>query len=719
MKKWEKKTVTKTEIAPLCEKYDISQILASIFVRRKITEGKDLLYFLEDDLRFEHNPFCFSSMEDAVERILQAKEENEKILIFGDKDVDGVTSTAILYEYFEQNNYDVQYKIPLDDDPYGLTKKAIEEFANLGGTLIVTVDCGIANVEEISFAQTLGIDVIITDHHNPQNEIPEAIVILDPKIENENYPFPDISGAAVAYKLVSALRFSQSDFYNAEICFFDICEHLDNSEDKNSIYYTADCVKIRNCVKIRELHEKIIPGKTDFHNMKLPYFLQGQMIYVWNAKNMKEELSKIFGNNIEFNLFDFQSEVSKIIPQLKNVDSKKLCTLSSIAKYNENENNIINSLFNLYITYVNKRLLLKDKKLNIQKNYEIQLVSLAALADIMPMQNENRIFVKNGIKSFNQDSPRPGLKELFSKMKINCENLSSQDLSWYITPALNAAGRMGKADIAFKLLTSKNSNERETLAQQIIDLNELRKEQVSSSVFTLQEKIKQSLQENNEKLCLIVDDKINKGITGLLANKIMGDFNVPSIVITISDDLFIGSIRSCRGLIATDFLCSFGDIYENWGGHDCAAGFSLTKENYSIFLQKIKEKTNEINLCEKEETVFIDAQIPLDYLNAETFKILDIFEPFGNENNELIFKTEKIFLFDANLVGKKEPFHLKLNFDTGSFKIPAMFWGQGEKLNSSIKKGNYYDIVYTLSFNFFNGRKTPQMIIKDCVLHGE
>ena len=90
---WVKKPVTKKEIEPLCNAYGISQLLASIFVRRGITSGNELLYYLEEDLRFQHAPFCFSAMEDAVERIYQAKEEGEKVLIFGDKDVDGITST--------------------------------------------------------------------------------------------------------------------------------------------------------------------------------------------------------------------------------------------------------------------------------------------------------------------------------------------------------------------------------------------------------------------------------------------------------------------------------------------------------------------------------------------------------------------------------------------------------------------------------------------------
>ena len=182
MLNFQKKPVKKCEIEPLCEKFNINQILASIFVRRGITSSADLMYFLEEDLRFQHSSFCFSDIEDAVERIIQAKEDNEKILIFGDSDVDGITSTAILYDYLVKFGCDVQWRLPLADDAYGLSMAAVDDFAAQQGSLIITVDCGISNVEETKHAMEMGIDVIITDHHNPQKELPPALIILNPKI---------------------------------------------------------------------------------------------------------------------------------------------------------------------------------------------------------------------------------------------------------------------------------------------------------------------------------------------------------------------------------------------------------------------------------------------------------------------------------------------------------------------------------------------------------
>ena len=124
----------------------------------------------------------FSGMEDAVERINQAIDEKEKVLIFGDKDVDGVSSTAILFEYLSSMGLDVKWRLPVGEDSYGLSISAVDDFAAEYGSLIITVDCGISNNIEIDHANELGLDVIVTDHHNPPDELPKASVIIDPKL---------------------------------------------------------------------------------------------------------------------------------------------------------------------------------------------------------------------------------------------------------------------------------------------------------------------------------------------------------------------------------------------------------------------------------------------------------------------------------------------------------------------------------------------------------
>ncbi|MCR4579370.1 MAG: single-stranded-DNA-specific exonuclease RecJ [Treponema sp.] len=707
MNNWHKKSVTLKEIEPLCKKYNLTQLEASVLVRRGITQGSDILYYLESDIRFQHPAFSFFEMEDAVERIIQAKEEGEKVLIFGDSDVDGITSTAILYEQLVRMGIDVQWRLPLADDAYGLSIQAVDDFAAQDGSLIITVDCGISNINEISHANDLGIEVIVTDHHNPPEVLPEAIIILDPKIEDSGYPFQHISGAAVAFKLVSALRFAETDFYNAEISILQITQNDEN--------YDIDCLKIKNQVKIKELHEKVIPGQTSIYDLKLPYFLQGQLIYVWDSRESLATLKELFGSGIEFNLIDFREQASRVMPALKNKNAADLQSLSLMAKYNAEENSIIQSLYNLYVSYSKKINLNKHPELKKYEEADLQLVGLAALADIMPMQNENRIFVKNAVSSIKKTGPRTGLAELFTKLKLNREILTSTDLSWTVIPALNAAGRMGKSNLSLQLLISKDPKEREKLADDIFNLNEDRKNLVTNALFKIQDKASDSIKEHGGKLCLVLDESINKGVTGILAARLMQDNNLPAIAVTYNDNICVGSMRSCRGIIATEFLSRFGNFFINYGGHDFAAGFSFEKNKSEEFIALAHKLAMELVLEEEQLNVEVDAEIPPNYLTPEAFKLIDLMEPFGNSNPELVFMTSAFSICDAQVVGKKEPQHLKLTFDAGKYKIPAMYWSQAERLRKDISIGQKYDILYAMGKNYFNGMITNQIIIKDCI----
>ena len=277
MKKFNKKTISKDQVLNLHNKFGLSQLEAAIFSRRGLTSGQDIMYYLESDKRFMHLPFEFSSMEDAVSRITDALDEGEKILIFGDKDVDGITSTAILYGYLKKQGADVSWRLPVGDDAYGLSIEAVDDFARNYGSLIITVDCGISNNQEIAHARSLGLDVIVTDHHNPPENLPDATLFIDPKINDSGYPFKDISGAAVAFKLVQALRFSNFALYNQDISLLNV----EKTSDGN---YKLDIIKTRNLIKKDKYSKTFEAGFGSISNTKLPDFLRGQQILCWNKK---------------------------------------------------------------------------------------------------------------------------------------------------------------------------------------------------------------------------------------------------------------------------------------------------------------------------------------------------------------------------------------------------------------------------------------------------
>lgn len=708
MKKYIKKNVSIDVVKQLHEKFNLSKLEASILARRNITSGNSLLYYLEDDLRFSHIPFLLKNMEDAVERILAAKEEGEKVLIFGDRDVDGITSTAILYSYFKSQGMDISYRLPVGEDAYGLSIAAIDDFAKNYGSLIITVDCGISNIKEIDYANSLGIDVIVTDHHNPPEVLPNALTIIDPKISDSGYPFKDISGAAVAYKLVSALRFSKYDIYNQEFCLLNVVKTEGNT-------YIIQCIKIRNLVKIAELTQEITEFPISINSTSLPEFLKGQIILTWNVNSTKESLQEIFGTRIDFNLIDLQSEISKEIPFVagKTIDQLNKC--SKISKYTDYETTDLEALHNLFITYIEKINSKKFPKDAVDSSNDLQLVTLAALADIMPMQNENRIFVKSGIHSINKGKTRYGIAELLARLNLVGKPLNSTDISWKLIPVLNAAGRLGQSNLALELLISEDATERERLAEKIIELNEQRKRFVEEAEFSTIQQAQESLQIYDNKICLVADEKINKGITGILATKMVQKFQVPSIAITFTEDKSVaaGSMRSCRNCVATKLLDNFGDFFINHGGHDYAAGFSFDSAKLEIFKAKLKELSKDIILSDEGDEIIVDAELPTEYINPDLLPLVEKFEPFGEENRDLVFVSKSLKIQDAKIMGKTEPYHLKITFDCGKYKFPAIFWKEGERLNRDFKIGDKVDVLYTIGKNVFNGNITPQMIIID------
>jgi single-stranded-DNA-specific exonuclease len=184
---------------------------------RGIIDKKQIDSFFTSNIDLLHDPYLFQDMETAVARIVTAIETGEKITIYGDYDVDGATSVAVLYLGLKQLNAVIDYFIPHRIlDGYGLSLQGLEQLRDKGTSLIISVDCGIIAIDEIRTINEMGMQIIVTDHHNPRNELPDAVAIINPKIESDHYPFRDLAGVGVAYKLLMAVytKFSLDNFEN-------------------------------------------------------------------------------------------------------------------------------------------------------------------------------------------------------------------------------------------------------------------------------------------------------------------------------------------------------------------------------------------------------------------------------------------------------------------------------------------------------------------------
>lgn len=223
MKVWSVAKVNKERAIAMANKLEIPPLLAMMLDIRGITKKEDVINFLQENKDFS-DPFLMKDMDKAVERITTAVENGEKICVYGDYDADGVTSTSLLYSYLRDSlGADVMFYIPTrTGEGYGMNKGAVDKIHSLGVTLIITVDNGISAREEIDYANSLGIDTVITDHHMPSGAIPKAVAVVNAHQKDDKSPFKDFSGVGVAFKLVMAIEGEYADVDSLLENFSDI-----------------------------------------------------------------------------------------------------------------------------------------------------------------------------------------------------------------------------------------------------------------------------------------------------------------------------------------------------------------------------------------------------------------------------------------------------------------------------------------------------------------
>ena len=221
-KRWEVKKSDSVIVQKLAKDLDVSEIVAHLLALRGIKTFTEAKLFFRPELSHLHDPFLMKNMDLAVKRIETAISKKQKILVYGDYDVDGTTSVAMMYSFLKKYNQNIEYYIPCRyEEGYGISLKGID-YANANNfALIIALDCGIRDIEQIDYANERGIDFIICDHHTPSDKIPNAIAVLNPKQIDCNYPYKELSGCGVGFKLIQAYCI------NNDISFDEIIEYLD------------------------------------------------------------------------------------------------------------------------------------------------------------------------------------------------------------------------------------------------------------------------------------------------------------------------------------------------------------------------------------------------------------------------------------------------------------------------------------------------------------
>ncbi len=696
---WDKQSLDPAEIRELAKKLDLDLLTCSILLRRGLSDSPGMMFLLEDALRLLHNPFLFDGMDRAVDRIRRAIAEGERIAVFGDRDVDGITSTVTLVEALEEMGGQVSWLLPQGDDSYGLSAAVIDRLAEEGVRLLITVDCGISNAEEIRQAAGRGIDTIVVDHHNPPAELPDAVALIDPKLAGSRYPFRDIAGCTVAAKLVWALHFSRTPLYGQEVCLLNIRPVNGGCE--------AEAVKLVNLTEKERLVESFIQGMADWGRSRMKTFLAGAEVLVYDREPQERMLEWVFGVPVALDCTDLQPRLAECFPAVAGKSLLRVREISRLARFQARRFGELDMLASLYTSMV-----LKQEEGPAEGLQRIlDLVTLGTLADLMPLVDENRILVRKGLEELNR-LKRPGLRALIVRQNLHGRRIATSDIAWQITPVLNSAGRMGEPDVAARLLLTRSPEEAEPLVDALLDLNRRRKGMGDQAWERCLDLGRKSLEKGKGRFILVADRAIHRGVTGIMASRMVAAFRVPVIVMAVSDERTVGSLRCPYKL--DHFLDHFSELLLNYGGHDHAAGFSMAAANLEAFERRFYSLLDELVFPDvQEEKIQVDAEIPHKFLTPDLIRTVEFFEPFGEGNPPLVFLTRGVTLEAVDPIGKREDAHLKMTIAAGRHRWPAVCWNAGERCGTEFRPADKVDIVFRLGRNYYENQETLRLTILD------
>ena len=689
------------EVCSLAAQYDLDSLTAFILIHRQMAAPERIVYFLEKNERFLHNPFIFPEMEKAVNRVMLAAREGEKVLIMGDRDVDGVAATVIMVEALRMVGIDPRWQVPVGDANYGIDSKTLQESAKTGVSLVIAVDCGTTNFNEIKLAGDLGLDVLVFDHHMPRkDELPDVYAIVNPRIPG-SYPFDGLCAAAIASKFQWALSLAQSPLQ-------DYCL-LIARQDSDAI--EVEAVQMHNLLEVSRISVSNAAGETD--REKLRDYIGTRPIISYDCATQIPLISAFF-NGAKVDIVDAASEIAVVFPALKNLSLTELEESSRLARYSPQKIGPLSTLRNLMISI---------KLRSMRPHFEawrrgLDLVALGTLADMMPLWDENRILVRMGVDRMNQvgGERRMALRELLIKLRLHEKQISTMEIVWQICPLINAAGRMGQADIAVKLFFETNPIAIASLASRLFEFNKERRALGDHLWEKLLPRAYQSLDDFAGRMLILADSEIPRGLTGILATRFQRAITPVAIVIAIKDEKASGSIRCDSSINALSWLKSASWLFDDFGGHPQAGGFCISSAEIARLIQSSREWISRVEPPETgSDKLNVDAELlhqEISRLGPERIdNLLKSLEPYGQGFRPPVFLTREVRIFQASLFGKPENRHLKLLVSLGSNRWPALWWNGADNYGSLIKIDGEVDLIYRFDRDLWRGNNIHRLTI--------
>ena len=530
-----------------------SPLSAMILAARGMKDSQSAKAYLRCDGAMP-DPFLMTDMDLAAGRVSVAISRGEKIAVFGDYDVDGITATCLLSDFLRRHGADVISYIPgRTEEGYGLNPIAIRQLHSEGVKLIVTVDCGITAISEAQLCKELGIDLVITDHHECKDILPDAIAVVNPHRPDGGYPHKTLSGVGVAFKLAAALCGSQ---------------------------------------------EEVLEDYAD-------------------------------------------------------------------------------------------------------------MVCLGTVADVMPMQGENRIFVSRGLQSL-QHTHRPGIAALMKESSCEPQTVSASAIGFMLAPRINAAGRMGKIDLAIELFLTKDAERAGYLARALCELNKQR-QTVEAAIYD--EAIAMLRGQTNPEAIVLAGETWHQGVVGIVASRIADEYNCPTFLVCMDGDHGKASSRSYGGFNLFSALSTLSGLLESYGGHELAAGFTIHRHKIDEFRQQISILARDYYAeMDQRTSLDVDCAIPAELMTVAGIDSLNVLEPCGNGCPKPVLMMERLFVERISMVGGGR--HMRLRLRQGRHMLNAIYFSATPE-TASIQPGDLVDVAFQPQVNEFRGTRTPQLNVWD------
>ncbi len=341
----------------------------------------------------------------------------------------------------------------------------------------------------------------------------------------------------------------------------------------------------------------------------------------------------------------------------------------------------------------------------------LDLVALGTTADIVPLVGENRIFTKFGMTQIAKTT-KPGLKSLIFVSGILGQRIGTGQVIFILAPRINAVGRLGDADLAIKLLTTRDESKAAELARILDDENRRRKNIDETTLKEALDLIRQDVDVANDKAIVLASSGWHQGVIGIVASRLVERFHRPTIMIAINEDEGKGSARSIPGFHLYEALKECEEYLIQYGGHKYAAGLSIMPEKIHLFREKFKKVSDKnLSMDDLIPRLLIDSELELEQINPHLVKALDIFAPFGPQNMRPVFLTRNLHIWgEPYVVGNN---HLRLRVKKTGPVFDCIGFGMGDMMKLLSMRGVRIDLAYVVETNFWNDTYRIQLRIKD------